>query len=112
MEQKIIRAYRIEKYLVFSILIAMVIFAEFSRLQVYTKMSMCLLLTICKLINTSQYLMSYCWRLLNLLYKHRRLEFYNHRVRIIAILCSFYCSLFLMFLLFGSGFTLTYCLAE
>ena len=54
-EKKIIRAHRIEKIIVFVILLAMIIFAEASQLQQYTKISMCLLLTICKLVNTLQY---------------------------------------------------------
>ena len=46
------------------------------------------------------------------MYKHHRLEYYNHRRRLISLLLINYATLCLLLFIFVGGFSLTYCLAE
>ena len=51
------------------------------------------------------------WLLLAM-YRRHRLEFYNHRKRLIALLLTTFASLFLLFAFAVMGFYLTFCEAE
>ena len=46
------------------------------------------------------------------MYRYHRLEFYNHRKRIIALLFTTSASLLLLFIFAVMGFYLTFCMAE
>ena len=88
------------------------IFAFCSLHDVYTVMSIeiCVLMLGINVVANSN--LSQGFWLLLAMYRRHRLEFYNHRKRLIALLLTTSASLFLLFAFAIMGFYLTFCEAE
>ena len=106
---------KMSKLLYFSIGLApipFIILALCELKDVYSIMSIEISVLMLGLNVVMRYNFSQGFWLLQAMYRYHRLEFYQHRKRLIALLVTTFASLFLLFAFAIMGFYLTFCMAE
>ena len=94
------------------VVLTIMAFFSIEKQKVYMVMSIELLVVMLGIQVVATVNLSQGFWLLLAMYRRHRLEFYNHRKRLIALLLTTFASLFLLFVFGVMGFYLTFCEAE